>query len=63
MDRNRNQPKAYGEPNGGLDLVLGLLGLIGLVIELFRRRNTEVAWWWFMGGVAITSVLTLIIGS
>ena len=41
-------------PNQVLDFVLGLLGVIGLVIELVRNRDNEVHWGAFIAGFAVS---------
>ena len=41
-------------PNKVLDFVLGLLGVIGLVIELVRNRDNEIHWGAFVAGFIVS---------
>ena len=45
------------EANKGLDFMLGVLGLIGLFIQLLRKGDTEIDWPVFIIGFVVSSVV------
>lgn len=47
----------YGDPVPVVDFLLGLICPIGIFVELWRRQTREVAWWWFIGGSAISGLI------
>ena len=56
--------KADDLPNAKTDFIIGfvsgLLGspgvTIGVVIEMFRRQDKPILWWWFVAGAVISNI-------
>ncbi len=46
--------------NKNLDFVFGILGVIGLVIELVRMGENEINWGMFAGGFVVSFLLGIL---